>query len=251
MQISRYSIIWLFVWFLLSNCSHKKRIGPSKEKLNATTETGIFNKDHQDAPPDQIVHQVKILELLNTDKYSYLKVIEQDEPYWIATVKSDYRIGDTYLYRGGLLKTNFHSEEYDRVFEKLYLVSEIKKLPDNGQMIAVNTQESESNTISKNFKKPDIEGLTDLSEIVSSPEKYKGKTVKVYGEVMKVNPDIMDRNWLHIKDGTADDFDFVITTQSFIPVGHAIAFEGSIAINKDFGAGYTYAIIMENAKPIK
>jgi len=251
MQISKYSIIWLFVLFFVSSCTQKKRINPDSQKSNSTRETGIFNKENENISPDQAVHQVKILELLNTDKYSYLKVIEQDEPYWIATVKADYQIGDIYLYRGGLLKTHFHSDEYDRIFEKLYLVSEIKKLSDNEQMINVQTQESESNTVSDQFKKPDIPGLTDLSQIVSSPQEYKGKTVKIYGEVMKVNPDIMDRNWLHIKDGTADDFDFVITTQSFIPVGHAIAFEGSIAINKDFGAGYTYAIIMENAKPIK
>ncbi len=255
MQVSKYSFFWLFTLVLLSSCSGKKRVAPSNGNSDVTGETGIFsgqqNTNAQNVPDDAVVHQVEVLELLNTAKYTYLKVKENDEPYWIATMKDDFKVGDTFLYRGGLLKTNFHSDEYDRIFEKLYLVSEIAR-QDGEDQVQTNIQEEEVNTsISKDFKKPDIKDLVDLSDLVSSPEQYKDKTVKVYGEVVKINPDIMDRNWLHIKDGTADNFDFVITSQTFVPVGHAMVFEGSIALDKDFGAGYAYTIIMENAKPLR
>ncbi len=236
----------------LSSCGGNTRIEPVN--TNPSNSTGIFNNDEHgskaaanaaDGP-----HQVEVLEVLNTDKYSYLKVKENEDPYWIATMKANFVKGEKYEYQGGLLKTNFKSTEFDRVFDKVYLVSQIRPL--NGEAI-VPAEEADGTpeTVSKAFKKPDMEGLVDLKTIVKNPEKYNQQTVRVYGEVVKVNPNIMDRNWLHIKDGTADDFDFVITSQTSVPVGHAIVFEGTIATNKDFGAGYSYELIMENAKPIQ
>ena len=61
----------------------------------------------------------------------------------------------------------------------------------------------------------------------------------------------MDRNWIHLKDGTADDYDFVLTSKVSVPVGHSVTFEGLITTDKDFGAGYIYELIMEDAAPIQ
>ena len=67
------------------------------------------------------------------------------------------------------------------------------------------------------------------------------------GKCVKVNPMIMGRNWIHLQDGSGDNLDLTITTTENIPVGHVITLEGTIALNKDFGAGYKYDIIMEEA----
>jgi hypothetical protein len=104
-------------------------------------------------------------------------------------------------------------------------------------------------TVGAQFNKPDQKDIVDLLEVVNDPQKYKDQKIKVYGEVVKVNANIMDRNWLHIKDGTADEFDFVLTSESAVPVGHSMTFEGTISLNRDFGAGYVYDLIMENAQP--
>ena len=68
---------------------------------------------------------------------------------------------------------------------------------------------------------------------------------------MKVNDAIMDRNWIHLVDGSADDYDFVITSNVSVPVGHAVVFEGLISTNRDFGAGYKYELLMEDAVTLK
>ena len=54
----------------------------------------------------------------------------------------------------------------------------------------------------------------------------------------------MDRNWIHLKDGSKDNYDFVVTSDIAIPVGHTITFKGKLILNKDFGAGYKYDIIL-------
>lgn len=239
---------------LLSTCSEGERVEPEGDKKSGSGSTGIFNdKANSDAvmPNADGQHQVEVLEVLNTSKYAYLRVSENGrEPYWIATMRADFNEGQKLVYEGGLLKTDFKSIEHNRVFDQVYLVSKIGFL--DGEEVSMNEKVDEATkTVSTSFKKPDQPDIVDLSEIVSNPEQYENKTVKVYGEVVKVNPNIMGRNWLHIKDGTADDFDFVLTAESAVPVGHAMVFEGTISLNRDFGAGYTYDLILENAQLVR
>ena len=89
------------------------------------------------------------------------------------------------------------------------------------------------------------------TKIVSNQRGFAGQKVRVHGQVVKVNEAIMDRNWIHLVDGSADDYDFVITSNVSVPVGHAVVFEGLISTNRDFGAGYKYELLMEDAVTIK
>ncbi len=251
-SFNRHAFILLI---FLASCSGEQRVEPENKNSSSPSSTGIFG----DAPgkggttseelPNNNIHTVEVVEVLKTSKYSYLRVREgEEEPYWIASMKSDFQEGQKLIYEGGLLKTNFKSTEYDRVFDKLYLVSKIRLL-DGKEVPLTKTKDEAPQTVGTHFNKPDQADIVDLAEVVNNPEKYKGQKIKVYGEVVKVNSNIMDRNWLHIKDGTADEFDFVLTSQSAVPVGHSMIFEGTISLSRDFGAGYVYELIMENAQP--
>jgi len=59
----------------------------------------------------------------------------------------------------------------------------------------------------------------------------------------------MGRNWVHIQDGTSAGkyFDLTITTQDVVETGDVVVFSGKVVLNKDFGAGYQYDLIMEEA----
>ena len=205
------------------------------------------NHDHgEDADMANAWHTVEVKEVLQAEKYSYLLVAHGSKEMWVATLRADYQPGETYRMKTGLLKTNFKSIEHNRTFPEIYLVSEI--YPENTQQ---ETSASAEEIDELNLPATKPEGVTSIADIIKSPETYAGKTVRVFGKVVKANPNIMDRNWLHLEDGTAPDFDFVLTTQSNIPVGHEVAFDGVISVNRDFGAGYTYTVMMENAKPVK
>ena len=62
----------------------------------------------------------------------------------------------------------------------------------------------------------------------------------------------MGRNWVHLQDGTGnpDDntHDLVVTT-SLEPEADwdIITMEGLLTANKDFGSGYSYDVIIEDA----
>jgi len=55
---------------------------------------------------------------------------------------------------------------------------------------------------------------------------------------------------VHIQDGTkeGDHFDLTVTTQVYVNAGDIVTFEGVVALDKDFGAGYFYDVIMEEAE---
>ncbi|HUR31819.1 MAG TPA: hypothetical protein VMZ69_10340 [Saprospiraceae bacterium] len=95
-------------------------------------------------------------------------------------------------------------------------------------------------------------GVVALSELIANKETYAGQTVIVNGRCTKVNNNIMNRNWIHLKDESLkNDIDFTVTTTEDIKVGDTPTLQGTIAVDKDFGSGYKYEIIMEDAKLVK
>jgi len=83
-------------------------------------------------------------------------------------------------------------------------------------------------------------------------DNYNNKTVTLQGEVTKFNPAIMNINWIHMQDGTEFNgvFDLTVTTKAEVKVGDRVTIKGKVTLNKDFGAGYFYNIIVENAEII-
>lgn len=192
-------------------------------------------------------HKVVAEETLHTEKYTYVRVNENGESYWIAVPKTAVEIGATYYYKGGLLKKNFPSREYNRVFETLYLVSGISKQPSGSAVDQALSQTQSEDAIAPPKDVKPAAGAVKIADIVGNLSKYEGKLVRVTGKCVKLNPMIMGRNWVHLQDGSANNFDLTITTMENVAVGDIVTMEGTIAVNKDFGAGYKYNVIMEGA----
>jgi len=90
-----------------------------------------------------------------------------------------------------------------------------------------------------------------IKEIVEDPEKYENKLVIVSGVCSKINLAIMNRNWIHLKDGSKDDFDFVITSEAKIKKGDRVTIQGVIRLKVDFGFGYNYDVLMQEAEIVE
>jgi hypothetical protein len=97
------------------------------------------------------------------------------------------------------------------------------------------------------------EGCITISNLLANKKSFAGKVIKVKGKVTKYNPEIMGKNWVHIQDGTEFEgaFDLAVTTNRKITAGDVITFEGKIVLDKDFGYGYFYTVLMEEGKPVE
>ncbi len=199
---------------------------------------------------DVAEHKITAEEVLNTDKYTYVRGKENDQEVWIAVLKQDVKIGSSYVFKGGLMKKNFESKEFNRSFETLYLVSDFG--PEGAAAGSMTKEQAHANvesgsTVEAPKSVTPAAGAIKLADLVANISKYDGKTVKVTGKIMKVNPMIMGRNWLHIQDGSGKNLDLTVTTVEQVQLGSTVTLEGVIAVNKDFGAGYKYDYIMESA----
>jgi hypothetical protein len=56
----------------------------------------------------------------------------------------------------------------------------------------------------------------------------------------------MGRNWLHIRDSSTLD-DLTITTANTAAINTVVVVEGKLTLDKDFGYGYVYPLIVEDA----
>ena len=203
---------------------------------------------------DQDLHTVQILETLPTEKYVYAKVKEDDATFWIATVKTEIEIGQSYYYKGSVLQTNFESKEYNRTFEEVFFVSEI--IPSgHGMSYNESTDEGKTPGAIDKKQKPSknivVKGSVQIADLIANPEKYGGETIQISGECVKVNNEIMGRNWIHLNDGSADEFDLVVTSGATVEVGQVLTFEGIVGLERDFGSGYYYDIIIEAAELVE
>ncbi|MBL4939452.1 MAG: SH3-like domain-containing protein [Lutibacter sp.] len=264
-SIFKNSLKIVFILLITSACNNGPKVIESTiDNPNSEKSSGIFSNEN--SSPSNMnsstslgneMHSVKINEILKASKYLYLNVTENEENFWIATRIVDVTVGETYYYKGGLLKTNYESKDFNRVFEKIYLIS--SNLVAANHSTQTNTPVNKGNSPTKQettkptpvpvkatTKKIEVKGSIKISELVANVTKYEGKTIQISGICVKSNPNIMKRNWTHLKDGSLDDFDLVITSDTFIPEGSIVTLTATVSLNKDFGAGYKYDLILEN-----
>jgi hypothetical protein len=94
------------------------------------------------------------------------------------------------------------------------------------------------------------EGGKTIAEVFAEREQLAGETIVFRGKVVKTNAGIMGRNWLHIRDGSGAEGtnDVTVTTTEVLPnVGDTVLVSGALQLNKDFGMGYQYDLIIEDA----
>ena len=196
-------------------------------------------------------HKAVVKEVLQTPVYSYLLVEENKESYWVACTRQDFSVNQTVFFKTGLAMENFESKELNRTFELVYFLNAVTF--EEGSMKTQATampQGMIKEAVKKSIKIDKAEGGITLGELFGNPQNYNGKIVKIRGEVVKYNEAIMGKNWVHIQDGSGsgDAFDLTVTTQETVVVGDVVTFTGTINLDKDFGAGYVYAVIMEDSK---
>ena len=95
------------------------------------------------------------------------------------------------------------------------------------------------------------DGGKTIAEVFAEKDQLAGQPVVFRGKIVKTNPNIMGKNWLHVRDGSGAEGtnDLTVTTAGTVPnVGDTVVVKGTVALNKDFGMGYQYDVIVEDAE---
>jgi len=217
------------------------------------------NKKVENLAPN--AHQVYTEEVIPTSSYTYARVSTDGKEYWLATDKMDIKAGKTYFWSKGMIMNNFTSKELKRTFPVIWFIEDFTDVPitvggdpGNSPMGSKTPDLSAASRAGKQQAAQDENILVEkapggitIAELYAKKDTYAGKEIKIRGQVVRFAKDIMKRNWVHIQDGTMEDkyYDLTITTTDTVKFGDVVIFKGKISINKDFGAGYFYDVIME------
>jgi len=224
---------------------------------DAAAETPKMGSDHAAAQPAS-VRKVIAREVVQASNYTYLRAEENGSELWLAVSKMDASSGKTYFFKGGLVMRNFESKELKKTFDEILFVDNIStEVPSQDQAAGMTSQDgqvvSKGSAISLEKKAISLKhekGEITIASLIENRKSYAGKTIQVRGQVTKFNSGIMKKNWIHLQDGTefSGKFDLTITTDQDVKVGDTIVAEGVISLDKDFGFGYYYDVLMEDAK---
>jgi hypothetical protein len=196
-------------------------------------------------------HAAKVEDKIDAGNYTYLQVTENNNTYWIAVTRLDIEKGEMVYFSQAMEMKNFKSESLNRIFESVLFVQDASKFPN--QKAGEDPHKNLTSRKDEQISLETSEGVKTVEQIYNEKKSLNGKTVKVKGKVVKINQNIMNRNWIHIQDGTGDEtsFDLVITSQDVVAVGDIVTAEGIVARDKDFGSGYFFPVIVEDARIVK
>ncbi len=237
------SILYLFFALaLLTGCN------------NATVKKTANKPAPQPSTQTADMHVVVAKDVIQTSGYTYLLLTEGDKEYWAAVSRFEAEKGKTYYYKSGMEMKAFKSKELNRVFDSIQFIMEFSDKPIAEKApVALTTKGRQSLEKVDGIKVTPVGGAIGLAELFADKSKYAGKKIKVTGQVVKFSPEIMNKNWVHLQDGSEANgsFDLTITSMETVKVGSVVTFEGVIAVDKDFGYGYKYDVLLEEAKVVK
>lgn len=226
--------------------------------LLALISCGKKDKDYRSIANPNEPREVIVQKSESAGSYTYLSVQEGDESYWIAVAGKGFENGETIYFKSFVEMNDFKSKELDRTFESILFVDQFSRDPDDLDKAVpsgaetANPRKNRMDALIDSIKIAPAPGGISIEELYGNAEKYKDKEVVVRGQIVKINRDIMDRNWVHIMDGTrVDRSDLTFTTTEDFQMGDTITIRGKVALDKDFGAGYVYPLIVEEAEQIQ
>lgn len=244
----------------LAACSKDKpATQASSAQSPADAPSAPANENH--AQPSPSGTSGTVVETMNAAGYTYVLVDDGKETIWAAAPEFVVSVGDQVMVPEGMAMHNYHSQTLDRDFPVVYFVESVLnasnpvaaapspgiQMPEGHPPITGTAAPAEID-LTGIVK---AEGGLTIAEIYSSKNDLSGKEITLRGKVVKYSPQIMGTNWIHLQDGSGDTADgsndLTVTSNVQVKVGDTVIAKGPLTLDKDFGYGYRYNLIMENA----
>ncbi len=200
----------------------------------------------------------KVLEVKDVDSYTYLRLKTKEGETWAAVNKSPVKIGSDVTIGNATVMNNFESKtlnkKFDRiVFGTLVTAGSSPAAAAGGNMAAMHAGMAKPVEI-ENIKVARAAGpdARTVAEVATQGATLKGKTVVVRGKVVKFTPEVLGKNWVHLRDGSGSaadgSNDILVTTLDETKIGDVVLVKGVVATDRDLGSGYSFKVLIEEAK---
>jgi hypothetical protein len=234
------------------------------EKLPSSSHPAMPADASPSAPDAPVKLAGKALQVMNGGGYTYVYIeLADGNKKWVAVAETPVKVGSDVVFMEGMEMGAFESKALKRTFESIIfangIVSGAEKAPladpSKGQGVSTGSQ-SASKSAKISVEKATGPNAITVEGAFKNSAKLNKKKVEIRGQVVKVSTGIMNKNWIHIQDGTGSEkkktHNLVCTSTSDIAdVGDVVTISGTLIKDRDFGGGYKYAVIIEDAKVSK
>ena len=191
-----------------------------------------------------------VLETMDASNYTSVRVKTASGEIWAASGTFKVAVGDQVVVPLENPMENFHSQSLKRDFPVIYFAGRISR-PGEAAAETAPVAAPSAAPVQVTEPIPPAPGGVSVASIVTGRKALAGKTVTIRGKVVKFNGGILGSNWLHIQDGSgvAKDGtnDITVTSAAVAAVGDIVTITGTVVIDKDFGSGYSYDVLLQNA----
>jgi hypothetical protein len=191
----------------------------------------------------------KVVETMDSGRYTYVCIEKEGKRIWLAVPKMVLIKGQDISFKPGIEMVNFESKTLNRKFDKIIFSEgpimgyEMKSMGSKGSVIIP--------TKKITIEKASGPNAYTIGEIYKKKNSLDRQKIVVRGKVVKISANIMGKNWIHLQDGSGDpkngSHDLVVTSQDLPSVGDIVTISGILYKDKDFGSGYKYNVIVEDA----
>jgi len=202
----------------------------------------------------------KVLERIAASPYCYLRLQTARGEVWAAVPEVKVEKGAEVTVVNPMLMSNFESKTLNRTFPEIFFgalagpAGAPAAAPVAGASAPMGASAPAPVLIDKVDKAAGADART-VGEIWAQKGGLKDKPVSIRGKVVKYNPGVMGKNWIHLQDGSGDPtkgtHDITVTSQDTVTKGDVVTAKGVVRLDKDFGSGYRYGMLVEDAKVVK
>lgn len=201
-----------------------------------------------------------VLEQVAASPYLYLRIKTSRGDVWAAVPETTIENGTVVTVANPMRMTNFESTSLQRTFDEVYF-GELGSGSAAMGMAGAGTnphagvsQAAAAVQVGQVEKAAGADART-VAELWAQKGTLEGKPVTIRGVVVKVNNGVMGKNWIHLQDGSGDagqgTNDITVTSAETAAKGETVTVRGTVRTNKDFGSGYVYQALVEDAKIVK
>jgi hypothetical protein len=204
-----------------------------------------------------------VVETMDAAGYTYVLLETSEGQSWYAAQQTAVSIGDVVQTDAGMPMQDFTSKTLGRTFDVIYFTGAFQNLsagamPEGHPATAMPpghppmpTESGGADTAAEPAAVAAVEEGKDIAWVYANKDSLADQPVSLRGQVVKYNANILGTNFVHIQDGSGDaadgSNDLIVTTQAEVAVGQTVVVSGNIVLSKDFGAGYSYPVLMEDA----
>ncbi len=250
-QAAILSFIMMLAATISVNCAYASQYSLSNEEEQASSQALA-----------QDPHVGKVAETMNSGGYTYILLQTKSNMLWAAIPETKVDVGQDVVLAPGFEMHEYKSPTLDRTFDSIIFSEGLitQGGAAAGQGSAHGSAGAQKKTLGSEGAKPAAKGniksdkatganAYTVAELFEKRKELDNKDIILKGEVVKVTERIMNKNWLHIQDGTGSaqegNNDMVVTTMDLPSVGDTVTVKGVLFSDKDFGSGYRYDAIVE------